>query len=123
MDRFWRNCFAVIALLACASGCDGNCPPGTTLFKGRDNKVGRYVQVCARNGSIGRHGEYKEFYDNAGKHLARKGNFKEDVAWGLFVNYDAKGKVDAVECFGADDKRAWRDAKANDEAAGGKPCP
>lgn len=111
----------LLTLLALC-GCDKDCPPGTTLFKGRDKLVGRYVEVCARNGSIGRHGVYREFFDNAGKHLARKGEYKEDQPFGLFVIHDAKGKVDAVECFDATGKRVWKDGKAKDETAGGRAC-
>lgn len=118
MRRLLLSCL----LMAGAAACDQNCPPGTTLFKGRDSKAGRYVEVCARNGSIGRHGEYKEFYDGAGKHLAKRGEYKEDEPFGLFVIYDSKGKVDAVECYGADGKRKWRDDKAADEKAGGRAC-
>ena len=117
--RWW--CLILLVLLGLAA-CDKDCPPGTTLYKGRDAKVGRYVQTCARNGSIGRHGLYREFYDTSGKHLARQGDYKEDLPFGLFVIYDAKGNVDAVECFGADGKRKWKDTKAKEATAGGRAC-
>ena len=107
--------------LLCAS-CSGDCPPGSTLFKGRDKLVGRHVQACARNGSLGRHGAYREFYDDSGKHLAKEGSYRDDVPIGLFQSYDARGKLASVQCFDDRGTRLWRDDKPADNKAGGRPC-
>jgi len=115
---------AVVALVAAASAaCGDGCPPGTTLFKGRDRLVGRYVEVCARNGSIGRHGAYREYFDTAGKHLARRGNHREDIAFGLFHSYDAKGRLSGVECYDLQGKKVWRDDRPKGDGGVARACP